>query len=223
MELTATTMMSLDGVTQAPGGPDEDRSGGFELGGWAMPYHEEESGKFIAELFERADAFLLGRKTYEIFASYWPRVARGNPIADALADKPKHVASRSLRGELAWDGASLLDGDLVEAVAALKERPGGELQIHGSIELCQQLLAAGLVDRHHIELIPVVLRSGRGLFEGALPPTKFRLEESRATPTGVQILTYVPDGAPVQGQFSDPRGRLTTRHLLLTRTPSYLD
>jgi dihydrofolate reductase len=203
MELTATTMMSLDGVTQAPGGPDEDRSGGFELGGWAMPYHEEESGKFIAALFERADAFLLGRKTYEIFASYWPQVPRGNPIADALNDRPKYVASKTL-GDLSWDGASLLDGALVEAVAALKDKPGGELQIHGSVELCQQLLAAGLVDRHHIELIPVALRSGRGLFDGALPPTKFRLDQATTTPTGVQLLTYVPDGAPVQGQFTDP-------------------
>jgi dihydrofolate reductase len=203
MELTVTTMVSLDGVTQAPGGPDEDRSGGFELGGWAMPYHEETSGKHIAEIFGRADAFLLGRKTYDIFASYWPRVPRGNPVADALADKPKHVASRTL-GDLDWDGASLLDGDLVEAVTALKARPGGELQVHGSVELTQQLLAAGLVDRHHITLIPVVLREGRGLYEGPTPATKFRLEKATTTPTGAQLLTYVPDGPPVPGQFPDP-------------------
>ncbi len=203
MELTATTMMSLDGVTQGPGGPDEDRGGGFELGGWAMPYHEEESAKYIAEVFERADAFLLGRKTYEIFASYWPQVGRGNPIADRLNDLPKYVASRTL-GELSWDGSSLLDGDLIEAVRELKARPGGELQIHGSIELCQQLLAAGLIDRHRITQIPVVLRSGRGLFEGPLPATKFRLEQSITTPTGAQLLTYVPDGPPVPGKFPDP-------------------
>jgi dihydrofolate reductase len=205
MELTATTMMSLDGVTQGPGGPDEDRSGGFELGGWAMPYHEETSGRYIAEIFERADAFLLGRKTYEIFAGYWPQVPRGNPIADALNDRAKHVASRTLgKDDLAWEGSALLDGDLAEAVAALKARPGRELQIHGSIELTQQLLAAGLIDRHHVTLIPVVLRSGRGLFEGAMPPAKYRLEASITTPTGAQLLTYVPDGAPVPGQFPDP-------------------
>jgi dihydrofolate reductase len=202
MELTVTTMMSLDGVTQAPGGPDEDRGGGFELGGWAMPYFEEESGKVIAERFERADAFLLGRKTYEIFAGYWPQVPRGNPIADALNDRPKHVASRTL-DDLSWDGASLIQGDLVEAVTELKSRPGGELQVHGSVELTQQLLAANLVDRHHISLIPVVLREGRGLFEGPLPPTKFRLEEATTTPTGAQLLTYVPDGKVVPGQFPD--------------------
>jgi dihydrofolate reductase len=203
MELTATTMMSLDGVTQAPGGPDEDRAGGFELGGWAMPYHEERSAAYIAGIFDRADAFLLGRKTYEIFASYWPLVPRGNPIADALNDRPKYVASRTLP-ELSWDGSSLLDGDLVEAVADLKARPGGELQIHGSIELCRQLLAAGLIDRHHITLIPVVLRSGRGLFEDPLPATKLRLEQATTTPTGAQLLTYVPDGPPVPGKFPEP-------------------
>jgi dihydrofolate reductase len=203
MELTVTTMISLDGVTQAPGGPDEDRSGGFELGGWAMPYFEEESGKYIAEIFARADAFLFGRKTYDIFASYWPQVPRGNPIADALNDRPKYLASTTVT-DLSWDGASLLEGDLVEAVAELKSRPGGELQVHGSIEICQQLLAAGLVDRHHITLIPVVLRSGRGLFDGPVPATKFRLEQAITTSTGVQLLTYAPDGPPVPGQFLDP-------------------
>jgi dihydrofolate reductase len=203
MELTVRTMMSLDGVTQAPGGPDEDRGGGFELGGWAMPYFEEVSGKAVAETFERADAFLLGRKTYEIFAGYWPQVPRGNPIADALNDRPKHVASRTLT-DLDWAGASLLSGDLLEAVAELKARPGGELQIHGSIELTQQLLAAGLIDRHHITLIPVVLREGRSLFEGPLPPAKFRLEDATTTPTGVQLLTFAPDGPPAAGRFPDP-------------------
>jgi dihydrofolate reductase len=199
MELTVTTIMSLDGVTQAPGGADEDRSGGFGLGGWAMPYFDDLSGKVLAERFERADAFLLGRKTYEIFAGYWPQVPRGNPIADGLNDRPKYVASRTL-ADLAWDGASLLEGDAIEAVAALKDRPGGELQVHGSVELTRQLLAAGLVDRHHISLIPVVLRSGRGLFEAPVPPTRFRLEEATAFPTGAQLLTLVPEGAPVLGE-----------------------
>jgi dihydrofolate reductase len=203
MELTATTMISLDGVTQGPGGPDEDRSGGFELGGWSMPFHEEESGRYIAEIFSRADAFLLGRKTYDIFAGYWPQVPRGNPIADTLNDRPKYLASTTI-SEPAWEGTSVLEGDPVEAVRELKARPGGELQVHGSIELVQQLLAAGLIDRHHITLIPVVLREGRGLFEGPLPATKFRLEEAITTPAGVQLLTYAPDGAPEPGRFPDP-------------------
>jgi dihydrofolate reductase len=200
MELTVTTMMSLDGVTQSPGAPEEDPSGGFELGGWAMPYFEEESSRHIDRIFERADAFLLGRKTYEIFASYWPGVGDENAISSALNAKPKHVVSSTL-SDLTWDGASLLEGDLVEAVAALKRQPGRELQVHGSIELTQALLAAGLVDRHHLTVIPIVLRAGRGLFDGAVPPTKFRLEEATTAPTGVQLLTLAPDGKVVQGHF----------------------
>lgn len=200
MDLTVTTMISLDGVTQSPGAPEEDPSGGFDLGGWAMPYFEEESNRHIDRIFERADAFLLGRKTYEIFASYWPAVGDQNPISTALNARPKHVVSSTL-DELAWDGASLLEGELVEAVTALKARPGRELQVHGSIELAQALLAAGLVDRHHLTVIPVVLRSGRGLFGGPVPPSKFRLEEATTTPAGAQLLTLVPDGEVAQGHF----------------------
>jgi len=200
MELTVTTMMSLDGVTQSPGAPEEDPSGGFQLGGWAMPYFEEAAQRYVDGIFGRADAFLLGRKTYEIFASYWPGVGDENPISTALNGLPKHVASSTL-GDLSWDGATLLDGDVVEAVAALKREPGRELQVHGSIELTQALLAAGLVDRHHVEVIPIVLRTGRRLFDGAVTPTKFRLEEATTTPTGVQLLTLVPDGEIVQGHF----------------------
>jgi dihydrofolate reductase len=200
MDLTVTTMISLDGVTQSPGAPEEDPSGGFDLGGWAMPYFEEQSMRHIDGIFGRAGAFLLGRKTYEIFASYWPGVGNENTISTTLNSRPKHVVSSTL-GDLSWDGASLLEGDLVEAVAALKREPGRELQVHGSIELTQALLAAGLVDRHHLTVIPVVLRGGRGLFDGAVPPTKFRLKEATTTPTGVQLLTLAPDGEVVQGHF----------------------
>jgi dihydrofolate reductase len=202
MELTATTMMSLDGVTQAPGGPEEDRSGGFDLGGWSMPYFDEVWARAVGENFERADAFLLGRRTYEIFAAYWPSADPANPIAAALNSRPKHVISSTLR-ELSWDGASLLDGELTEAVAELKRRPGRELQVHGSIELTQALLAAGLVDRHHLIVFPIALRSGARLFDGPVPPTKFRLEQSMTSMTGVQLLTLVPDGPPVLGSFED--------------------
>jgi dihydrofolate reductase len=202
MELTATTMMTLDGVTQAPGGPEEDTSGGFDLGGWVMPYFGPDGATFVRENIERADEFLLGRKTYEIFASHWPKVGPENPIAAALNGLPKHVVSSTLT-ELDWDGASLLDGDLVEAVSELKRRPGRELQVHGSIELTQSLLAAGLVDRHQIMVFPVVLRRGRRLFDGPVEPTKFRLEAAQTTAAGVQLLTFVPDGAPVLGSFED--------------------
>jgi dihydrofolate reductase len=202
MELTVTTMMSLDGVTQAPGGPQEDISGGFDLGGWVMPYFGDDGAAFVRQNFERADAFLLGRRTYEIFASYWPDADPENPIGATLNRLPKHVVSSTLT-ELDWDGSSLLEGDLVEAVRALKSRPGRELQVHGSIKLTQVLLAAGLVDRHHIMVFPVALRRGGRLFDGPVEPTKFRLECSSTTATGVQLLTFVPDGAPVLGSFED--------------------
>ena len=208
MELTATTMMSLDGVTQAPGGPEEDTSGGFDLGGWAMPYFDEVWAKAVAENFARADAFLLGRRTYEIFAGYWPHADPENPIAAALNSLPKHVVSSTL-SDLSWDGAALLDGELTEAVAELKRRQGRELQVHGSIELTQALLAAGLVDRHHLLVFPIALRRGARLFDGAVPPTKFRVEHSATSTNGVQLLTCVPDGAPELGSFEDlpePRG-----------------
>jgi dihydrofolate reductase len=204
MELTVRTMISLDGVTQAPGGPDEDRSGGFELGGWSMPYFDEAAAGAVREGFGRADAFLLGRRTYEIFAGYWPHADPENPIAAALNSLPKHVVSTTLT-DLSWDGASLVEGDPIKAVAELKSRPGRELQVHGSVILTQSLLAAGLVDRLDLVVIPVALGSGARLFDGAVPPTKFRLESATTTATGVQLLTYVPDGPPVTGSFeSEP-------------------
>jgi dihydrofolate reductase len=202
MELTATTMISLDGVTQAPGGPDEDTSGGFDLGGWVMPYFEDDGAKSVRENFERADAFLLGRKTYEIFADYWPHADPANPIGTALNSLPKHVVSTTLT-DLAWPGASLIEGDPIEAIAELKRQPGRELQIHGSIILTQSLLAAGLIDRHHLLIFPVALRSGARLFDGPVPPTKYRLDQASTTSAGVQLLTYVPDGSPVTGSFED--------------------
>jgi dihydrofolate reductase len=207
MELTATTMISLDGVTQAPGAREEDQTGGFELGGWAIPHFEGEAVNHVGAIFDRADAFLLGRRTYEIFAGYWPTQGEDGPIATALNRLPKHVASTTLsQDDLTWAGSSLLEGDVVEAVAALKRKPGRELQVHGSIKLLQSLLAAGLVDRLHLHVIPVSLGSGARLFEGPVPPTAFRLEEASTTRTGVQLLTYVPAGAMVPGHFTDLEG-----------------
>jgi dihydrofolate reductase len=202
MELTVRTMMSMDGVTQAPGGPDEDRSGGFELGGWSMPHFDADAGKGVVESIAQADEFLLGRKTYEIFAGYWPQIGTDNPIAAAFNSRPKHVASSSLTS-LDWDGASLLGGETIEAVRALKERPGRELQVHGSVELTRSLLAAGLVDRLQLLVFPVVLRSGHRLFDDPVAPTQFELTGASTTSTGVQQLTLVPSGPPVTGSFED--------------------
>jgi dihydrofolate reductase len=207
MELTATTMISIDGVTQSPGAPEEDPSGGFDLGGWAMPHFDGEAVAYVGAIFDRADAFLLGRNTYEIFAGYWPTQGDDGPIATALNHLPKHVASTTLREEdLAWEGASLPDGDVIEAVADLKRKPGRELQVHGSVKLLQSLLAAGLVDRLHLHVIPVSLGKGARLFEATVPPTAFRLEEATTTPTGVQLLSYAPAGPVVPGHFRDLEG-----------------
>jgi dihydrofolate reductase len=136
MRLTTTTFMTLDGVVQAPGAPDEDRTGGFDRGGWLVPYADDGMGAFIAEVFERADAFLLGRRTFEIFAGHWPHVPDDNPVAAALNRLPKYVASRS-QPALQWSGSSVIGSDLVNDVKALKARSGRELQVHGSGQLVQ--------------------------------------------------------------------------------------
>ena len=137
MELTATTFTTIDGVMQSPGAPDEDPSKGFGLGGWVIPYADEGMGAFMAGVFARADAFLLGRKTYEIFAGHWPGVEDDNPVAAALNRLPKHVASTTLEA-VDWQGAELIDGELVAAVEELKRSPGRELQVHGSGEMLQR-------------------------------------------------------------------------------------
>lgn len=199
MRLTCTTFLTLDGVTQAPGAPDEDRSGGFDLGGWLPAHFDEAVGGYIDEIFERADAFLLGRRTYDIFASWWPTVTDpDDKVADKLNRLPKHVAT-SRADELTWSGAQRLDGDLAAAVIALKERPGRELQVHGSSTLAQSLMRAGLVDAYHLLIFPVVLGRGRRLFADGVPPAGLRLAEHRTSGTGVQLLTYEYAGAPVFG------------------------
>jgi dihydrofolate reductase len=200
MRLTVTTQMTIDGVIQAPGGPQEDTSGGFTAGGWAMPYFDEEGGAIVSGWFEQADAFLLGRRTYEIFAGHWPNVPDENPIAAALNRLPKHVASTTL-SEPAWAGASVIEGDLREAVLALKAREGRELQVHGSVHLVQWLIANDLVDELRLVVIPVALGTGRRLFEAPEQGRALELLDSRRTASGVTVLIYRPDGAPKQGSF----------------------
>lgn len=203
MRLTATTFLTLDGVYQAPGGPEEDTSGGFEHGGWTFPHADEEFGRHVVAWFEQADAFLLGRRTYDIFASYWPeRTDPDNPIASRLNGLPKYVASRTLRA-VDWGGSELLEGDVVEAVRRLKERPGRELQVHGSGDLLQTLMAADLVDEHRLFIYPVMTGSGRRLFREGGPPRAFRLESSATTPTGIIVAAYTRNGPLVTGTFAD--------------------
>jgi dihydrofolate reductase len=189
-KLVATTFLTLDGVMQAPGAPEEDHSGGFTHGGWLVPHANEEMGRQIVEWFSRAQDFLIGRGTYEIFAAHWPRVpTEHDPIAKALNSLPKHVASRTL-DHVDWDGAQLIEGDVVEAVAALKERDGGELQVHGSAGLLQTLLRRELIDELRLMVFPVVLGEGKRLFAAGTVPAGLSLASSSVTSAGVVILTY---------------------------------
>jgi dihydrofolate reductase len=200
MKLTVTTFLSLDGVMQGPGGPGEDDSGGFEHGGWLVPHFDEDMGKAIVAQFEAADAFLLGRRTYELFAGHWPRVTDENdPVATKLNSLPKYVASRTLeRAE--WNNSTVVS-DLDAAVPELKSRSGRELQVHGSGRLAQWLLDHGFVDEYRLMVFPVVLGDGKRLFAGGGAPTAMRLVDTRATGAGVVISTYVPTGRPRYGSF----------------------
>jgi dihydrofolate reductase len=188
-ELTLTTFLSLDGVMQAPGGPDEDRSGGFPYGGWVFPFSDNESNGTILQFFSRADAFLLGRKMYDIFAAYWPKVTDPkDPIAQALNTQPKFVASRT-RSQFDWSGASLLP-DVVSGVAGLKQRFRREVQVHGSGDLAQTLIANDLIDEYRLMTFPVVLGTGKRLFAGGSPASRLDLVRSYTTKSGVVVSIY---------------------------------
>jgi len=202
MRLTATTFLTLDGVMQAPGGPEEDRSGGFEHGGWSFPYADEDFGRLVTGWFAEAEGFLLGRRTYEIFAAFWPLVTdAGDPVAAPLNHLPKYVATRTLR-ETTWAGTTLLTGDVVEEVRRLKDRPGRELQVHGSGDLLQTLMANDLVDEYRLFVYPVVVGSGRRLFRGGGPPRSLELVEATTTGAGVVVATYRRGGPLVTGSFT---------------------
>jgi dihydrofolate reductase len=205
MKLVVGAFVSLDGVMQAPGGPDEDREGGFDLGGWLVPYADDDMGKFMVESINQTDALLLGRKTYEIFAAHWPLVTDENdPIATKLNTMPKYVASRTL-DKVEWNNSTLLRGDVAEAVAELKRQPGGVLQTQGSTELAQTLIRHDLVDEYRILAYPVVLGTGKRLFREGSPPSALRMVDARTTSTGVAIHTYESAGKPTFGEFEVDR------------------
>ena len=197
-KLVVTTFVTVDGVYQAPGGPEEDRSGGFEQGGWLAPHFDEVTGAFMGDVFSRAGSFLLGRTTYEIFAGYWPQVTdENNPVASALNRLPKYVASRSLENA-DWQHSTVIR-DVASEVAALKKQPGGELQVHGSGNLIRTLLEHELVDVYNLLVFPVVLGAGRRLFPEGVTPAGLRLTHSRATEKGIVILSYEYAGKPTYG------------------------
>jgi dihydrofolate reductase len=203
-KLVSTIFVTLDGVYQAPGGPEEDPRDGFEQGGWSFPYGDEDFGRFVSEVFDRAGAFLLGRHTYDIFASYWPRMTDpADPIASRLNALPKYVASETLT-DPGWAGTTVLGGDLAKEVTAVKERTDGELQLHGSGALLRSLLDLGLVDTLHLLTFPVVLGAGFRLFTEGAVPTAFRHTAGRVTGAGVSIQSYDLAGRPTYGSFADP-------------------
>lgn len=200
MLLTATTFVSVDGVYQGPGGREEDRSGGFDRGGWLLPHFDEATGAFMTEVFEDVDAFLIGRRTYDIFAASWPNATNpDDPVATKLNTLPKYVASRTLK-DPTWANTTVLDGDLVEAVRDLKTRPGNELQVHGSGKLLRFLLEHDLVDRLNLLVFPVLVGAGNRLFPERGLDTRLVLVASRTTPSGIQISTYRPAGRAEYGE-----------------------
>ncbi|WP_405977871.1 dihydrofolate reductase family protein [Streptomyces sp. NBC_00158] len=203
-KLTLTTFLTLDGVMQAPGGPDEDRTGGFEYGGWLVPFADEGMGEFVTELFGRAEAFLLGRRTYEIFASYWPQHDDpADPVPNKLNRLPKYVASTTLK-DPAWGPATVVDGEQLQSeIVRIKDAMDGELQVHGSGRLAQWLLARDLVDELNLLVFPVFLGAGRRLFPTGGLPTAFELTASRTTGSGTAIHTYRPTGRAAFGTFAD--------------------
>jgi dihydrofolate reductase len=199
MQLTVTTFLSVDGVYQGPGGPEEDRRDGFDRGGWLVPHFDEATGQFMEEVFREVDGFLLGRRTYEIFAASWPNATDPNDsVANALNTLPKYVASSTLANPQ-WANTTVLEGDLASAVRGLKERSGRELQVHGSGKLVQFLLANDLVDRLNLLVFPVIVGAGRRLFSDSGIATGLALDESRTTPSGVAISVYRPTGRPEFG------------------------
>lgn len=187
--------LTLDGVMQGPGAPDEDRSGGFEHGGWAMPYFDEVMGEAAGEGMGSAGGLLLGRMTYEIFAAYWPKQGDDAPFASFLNSVPKYVASRTLREPLQWNNSNLLKGDVGEAIRGLKEEDGGDLVVLGSGDLAQTLIEEGLIDVYELWIDPIVLGSGKRLFREGGPRTAMKLVGSKTSSTGVAMLTYQPADA----------------------------
>ena len=199
-KLIVSTFLTLDGVMQAPGGPGEDDRGGFAHGGWSVNYWDEQMGQVMGEAMSRPFDLVLGRKTYDIFAAYWPHApeeAGGKPLNDAT----KYVASRG-HPALAWRTSVLIEGDAADGIAALKQDDGPELQVHGSGNLIQTLLRHNLVDQYRLWVFPLVIGSGKRLFADGTIPSGLKLVDSKVSTTGVVIGTYEPAGEIITGSFA---------------------
>jgi dihydrofolate reductase len=188
MRIVVINHVTLDGVMQAPGWPDEDRRGGFEQGGWAVPRSDDVMARALGERMAKGGGLLFGRRTYEGLLSYWN--TQDSPFKDALNDAPKYVASKTLREPLPWPNSTLLEGDAADAVAELKEQAGNDLGIMGSGELIRSLIPQGLIDEYLLMIHPLVLGSGRRLFPDDGVVHSLRLVDSKPTTTGVLIATY---------------------------------
>ena len=200
-ELTLTTFLTLDGVMQAPGAPNEDRSGSFPHGGWVVPHADAEMGATMAQIFSKADAFLLGRTTYDIFAAHWPSITDPNdPVATALNTLPKFVASRT-RTAFSWKGTSHIP-DVVKGVADLKQRFAREVQVHGSCGLAQTLIGYDLIDEYRLLTFPVILGTGKRLFGAGAVPASLNLVSSHTTSKGVVVSIYRRGGSFTTGSFA---------------------
>jgi dihydrofolate reductase len=199
-ELIANTFMTFDGVMQAPGGPEEDPSGGFEHGGWSVGYWDDQLGQAKGETMSAPFDLVLGRKTYEIFAAHWPHHP-DDPGAEELNSANKHVASTTLN-ELEWQNSSLIEGDLAEGIRTLKAQDGPELQVHGSANLLQTLIEHELIDEFRLQIFPLVLGSGKRLFGDGTVPAGFELVSSQVTTTGVTVVSYRTGAEIKYGTFA---------------------
>ena len=199
-KLIACAFVSLDGIMQAPGGPEEDPTGDFALGGWMLNFADESLDISAAGFDGKDRELVLGRRTYEIFEAYWPYQPDDHPVAKTLNAARKHVASRT-RSKLYWNNSVLLRGDVVKAITALKSEPGHDLQIIGSSNLIQTLQAASLIDEYNLWTFPVVLGRGKRLFGDTAKPSALKLIHSQISPIGVVMSTYIPDGKIRTGSF----------------------
>lgn len=201
-KIVATTFISIDGVMQAPGGPTEDPSGGFQFGGWQAPHFDEALGVALGEVFSKPFDLLLGRKTYDIFAAYWPFVGKDDPLGPIFDRITKYVATRTPDRTLGWQNSQTLGTDIVATLNKVKQSDGPDMLVQGSSDLIQTLLANDLIDDFTLVVIPVVLGKGKRLFGDGAQPVGMQLVSSQTTPAGVIVVKYRPDGEVKIGDFS---------------------
>lgn len=200
-KIITTTFLTMDGVYQAPGGPEEDTSGGFTHGGWSFGYWDDVTDNTMSAVMAEPFELLLGRRTYDIFAAYWPKTDKNPEVAKPFNETRKYIVSRSPQ-ELAWQNSTLITGDVISQLGELKNDNAPDLWVHGSGNLIQTLLRNGLVDRMHIWIVPVTVGTGKRLFVDGTPAAGWKLADSKIATTGVIIASYEPAGAIKKGSFS---------------------